>query len=589
MLTLTPAPEPPGGRYAPISKRGIFRTTLTYQTGAFPTPGTGVDTTELFRYATAGTHNPLTGKPLEKFQKALEYAERLRYRQTAESLGRELKRCKLEDPLIVKPGERIYFGFRYEDASGKARWITGSAKVATFGSLTVVAERKNVNQGEGVSLGDRIRVKVQDFGFDKTGGMDSATVKVSDAKGTVYPLTVKESEVHSGVFEGSFVLQVAKGKPPTDLDIGAMGFPAEYGDVLSVSFADSAGRQLEPRKFIISSGSDGVITPFTKKYSSPEIASRTQFAMAEAYLEVAKRYLKLKEPKKAAISYRSAKQLLASTMDRFTDAETRAHALYLLGNLTYEEAGNTKDRELREERFQVALAHFQKVTSTYPDTEFGAKAQFKKAVTYERLKEADIAAQEYVKLAYKYPESQYLATAMYRLGAHFLIKASQVRRELAPLLAKIKGKEAKNIDRDLKFKIDQLIKARNENYIKSGKIFARLHARFPTHELAAKAGLRAGQAYYQVKQYDTARAIFRKIVDNESYAGVERAEAMYWAGKCNGNLGQPIAAYALYMRCTEDFPETKWSGYCFGELSKPQYVNIDRKMNSNKVEEGLQR
>ena len=70
------------------------------------------------------------------------------------------------------------------------------------------------------------------------------------------------------------------------------------------------------------------------------------------------------------------------------------------------------DAEMRETRYRAALSRFMKVTGSYPDTLPASKAQFKIATVYERMNEPEIAAQEYVKLAYKYPDSEFLALSM---------------------------------------------------------------------------------------------------------------------------------------------------------------------------------
>jgi outer membrane protein assembly factor BamD (BamD/ComL family) len=169
---------------------------------------------------------------------------------------------------------------------------------------------------------------------------------------------------------------------------------------------------------------------------------RTQFTLAESYLEVAKHHRTLKDNELAAREYELAKQMLASAMDQFKDKETRAHAEYLLGNLTLEEADATEDQELKVDRYRAALSRFMNVTGSYADTLHASKAQFKIATIYEKLKEPEVAAQEYVKLAYKYPDSEFLATAMARLGVHFQRMAAGYEEKAKPLLAKKEDKDA---------------------------------------------------------------------------------------------------------------------------------------------------
>jgi hypothetical protein len=76
-------------------------------------------------------------------------------------------------------------------------------------------------------------------------------------------------------------------------------------------------------------------------------------------------------------------------------------------------------------------------------------------------------------------------------------------------------------------------------------------------------------------------------MDGENYQGVERAEALYWAGKCYSLIGEDMAAYSMFLRCTEDFPETEWSGYCLAELSQPRYEGAKRKVMQELKQKGF--
>ena len=221
-----------------------------------------------------------------------------------------------------------------------------------------------------------------------------------------------------------------------------------------------------------------------------------------------------------------------------------------------------------------------KVTGTYPDTEYASKAQFKIAYIYERLNEPDIAAQEYVKLAYKYPESEHLATAMARLGTHFQRKAVQYEREAAPLLKMLE-------DKDAQYKGTALQKLSHLEYVKSAQIFARLQSRFPGHELAGKAGLRAGQIYMRALKYKDAITALMRVVNDENYDGATlRSEAMYWTARCHQTLNAQLSAYALYKRITYDFPESKWAAYARGQLSQESMLKLDQKLEIERLEDG---
>ncbi len=332
---------------------------------------------------------------------------------------------------------------------------------------------------------------------------------------------------------------------------------------------------------MVGKGSDGTITPFTKQYQDSDTAMHTQFALAESYLELARRHRKLKENDKAAIEFDRAKQLLSNAIGQFHDPSVRAHAEYLLGNLTLEEAEATEEAELQKDRYQAALARFMTVTGSYPETLYASMAQFKIARTYEALGEPDIAAQEYVKLAYKHPESEHLATAMARLGTHFQRKATIYEKKAALLLAKTDDKDATFDGRAMR-------RMAKLEYIKAAQIFGRLQERFPGDDLAGKSGLRAGQIYMRANAHQQAIMALKRVLDNEAYDGPTlRAEAMYWVAKSYQVLQEQMIAYSLYKRLTYDYPESKWAAYARGELSQNALISLEEKLEIERLEQGL--
>jgi outer membrane protein assembly factor BamD (BamD/ComL family) len=349
---------------------------------------------------------------------------------------------------------------------------------------------------------------------------------------------------------------------------------------VAARYTDGNGIKTDIVMVTISKGADGSIEPFSKIYEDEEIAMRTQFSLAEAYLEMAKRHRKLGQVKEAEIEYSSAKQLLSKAMDQFTDPDTRAHAEYLLGNLTMEEADSTEDAELKETRYRAALSRFLSVTGSYSQTIHASKAQYKIATLYERLNEPEIAAQEYVKLAYKYPDSEFLATSMARLGSHFLKKASAYEQKSKTLLEQVDNKDAQ-------FEGEALRQMGIREYIKTAQIFGRLQERFPGNELAGQAGLRAGQAFMRAEKKQEAIDAFQRVLAEESYDGPEiRAQAMYWTGMCYGDLGQQMAAYSAFKRLTYDFPESKWAAYARGQLSQERMLKLETELELERLESG---
>lgn len=492
--------------------------------------------------------------------------------------------------LVVRPGERVHFGFRFTDREKKEQWLTASTQVITHPVFDIMTEdfRTPVTSAY---VGENLNLRVVDLGADVSDAPDTVRVLMQSKSGAKHPVELHESGPHTGIFKAGYLLSYAEAKPqpaaPTDgseaapYDVRRNGFPVTYGDTVAARYTDAKGLKTDTRQVTISKGADGTIKPFSKKYDDPQIAMRTQFSLAEAYLEIAKRHRKLNEHEAAALEYESAKQLLSKAMDQFTDPETRAHAEYLLGTLTMEEADATKEPELKETRYRAALSRFLNVTGSYSRTIHASKAQYQIATIYERLQEPEIAAQEYVKLAYKYPDSEFLASSMARLGSHFLKKAGEYEQQAKPLLEKAKAEENK----DAQFEGDALTKMAVAEYLKTAQIFGRLQERFPSDALAGQAGLRAGQSYMRAGKNQEAVDAFQRVIAEQGYDGKTiRAQAMYWVGMCYQTLRQPMAAYSVFKRLTYDFPESEWAAFARGQLSQEGLLDLENKLELERLE-----
>ena len=493
--------------------------------------------------------------------------------------------------LVVRPGENVHLGFRYTAADGSEKWATATAKVVTHPAFDLMAADNRASM-EAAYVGENLNLRVVDLGADLTEAADTVKVLVQAKSGAKHTVELHETSTHTGIFKGSFQLAYAgataapeapvEGGEPAPYDVRANGFPVTYGDTIAARYTDANGVKTATRTVSISKGADGTIEPFSKTYDDPEIAKRTQFSLAEAYLEVAKRRRKLGDNEAADLDYITAKQLLSGAMDQFNDPSTRAHAEYLLGSLTMEEAESTADAETQETRYRAALSRFINITGSYSETVHAAKAQYQIATIYERLKEPDIAAQEYVKLAYKYPDSEHLAVSMARLGTHFLKKAAEYEAKAKPLLEKA---EADKEDKDAAFEGEVMNKMAIAEYLKTARIFGRLQERFPTDPLAGQAGLRAGQSFMRAAKHQEAVDAFKRVIAEPSYDGVTiRAQAMYWSGMSYQALRQPMAAYSHFKRLTYDFPESEWAAFARGQLSQEGMLDLEDNLEMERLE-----
>lgn len=491
------------------------------------------------------------------------------------------------DGLTVRTGERVHIGVSFTDEQGRPRWTTASATVITRPMLDLMQPDYREPMTE-AHVGQSVCLRVVDFARDRGDDRDSLEVYLAAKSGARRNVTLRETSPHSGVFKANLPLIYARSPSagPSVPDAQSreaaedQGLPVVYGDTVAARYTDPGGLKTPIAHLSVARGADGSIVPFSKRYDDSTMAMQTQFAMAESYLELARRHRDLKQVQEAAREFAVARQLLANTIAFFGDPETRAHAEYLLGNLTMEDAEAADAGESRGDRYRAALARFMNITGSYPDSIYAARAQFQIAVVYERLGEPDIAAQEYVKLAYKYPDSENLATAMARLGTHFQRRATELQKQAQPLLA-----QADN--RDAQFDAQALQEQARQEFVKAAQIFERLQSRFPDHELAGKAGLRAGQIYIRVDDPGRALAVLKTLIDNQGYDGATlRAEAMYWAGRCLLSLKQPLPAYALFKRITYDFPESPWAAYARAQLSTDQMLQLDRRVEIDRLEEG---
>jgi tetratricopeptide (TPR) repeat protein len=490
--------------------------------------------------------------------------------------------------LVAQPGETVHIGFRYTDKNGDPQWLTGSAKVITHAVLDVMEEGYLEPKTSGV-VGESLYVRVVDLGGDVSDESDSISVLMQAKSGAKHRVELLEVGEHSGVFQARITLIYAQ-KPNAETETNALphdvrrdGFPTIYSDTLATRYTDTQGQKTDTRYLTISKGADGGISPFSKTYNDPKIGVDTQFLLAESYLEMATRHRKLGETALAAAEYARAKSMLEKAMEMFRDPETRAHAEFLLATLTQEEADTTTDKQLKLERYRAALSRYMRVTRSYTDSIYASKAQYKIATVYEKMEEPEIAAQEYVKLAYKYPDSEYLALSMVRLGGHFKKKAAEYEAKAKALQEKIDDKEAQ-----IQAKAIQRLAVKE--YVKSAGIYGRMQERFPDHELAGKSGLQSGKVFMRAGDMREAGAAFKRVIDNEAYDGPDvRAQAMYWAGKAMESIvaaserpspDDAMTAFSHYKRLTYDFPESKWAAYARSQLEQERFLSIEDALDS---------
>jgi outer membrane protein assembly factor BamD (BamD/ComL family) len=55
---------------------------------------------------------------------------------------------------------------------------------------------------------------------------------------------------------------------------------------------------------------------------------------------------------------------------------------------------------------------------------------------------------------------------------------------------------------------------------------------------------------------------------------------------CYQEIRMEMAAYSAYKRLTYDFPESKWAGYARAKLSEERLLNLEEKLEIERLESG---
>ncbi|QTN33087.1 tetratricopeptide repeat protein [Akkermansiaceae bacterium] len=490
----------------------------------------------------------------------------------------DLPSSSLPEGLAVKAGDIIHVGYPWQDEDKEVHWKTATFTVGSHAFLDVM-ENGYAEMLTSAFVGEKVYLRLIAPGLDKGPDRDVTEVSLKGTGGASAGYQLKETEAHSGVFKGVFTISYADVKPPAKLPpVELNGFPVRYGDDITVSFGEQSS------KVTVNKGADGAIEPFSKRFTGDEMAVRTGFTLAECYFELAKKHREMEQESLARREIGQAQKLLAEALATHRDPELKAQAEYLLGNLSQEYADLAKNEESKLPLYQDALARFSKIPGDYPDTEFASKAQFKTALVYEKMGEIENSVEEYVKLAYKYPDDELIPTVMARLGGYFQTKGMAFKKMGDPF--REKEDEASQAE---VLKYDEMS---YPEFLNAAMVFSKLQERFPDDPLAGLSGLRAAQNFMRAHQYEKAIQGFQRVVDKEDYDDKDvRSQALYWMGlsyertPTSGwrDSGQNTrSAYALYRRVTFDFPDSKWAKYARGRLADPVFARIIQEENKER-------
>ena len=478
----------------------------------------------------------------------------------------EDKLAMWDPPLLqLRGNDTIYVGYRIVEKDGGERWLVQPVKLTSDVLFDVMDDRYQESV-VGTFVGDSLHVRLIHPSLDVSDEKDTATVRLAASGGGELELQLAETFGHSGVFKGVVRLSYRENDAPVAADAASAadrGLPVAYGETVKIRYEPPAGKAIE-RTVEIFKGGNGRLVPFTKRFNDPTIAVQTQFTVAEAWFELAKRHRELGQESLARREITQGKKLLEEAIRDYPDTEARAQADYLLANLSFEFSKEAANEDVKRQHAQDAVARFSDIVSSHPDSEYAPKSQYKKALVLEALGDIDQACEEYVKLSYRYPDNELVAETIARLGQYFLNKGKQLDEE-------------SNAQTDPVEKEKVAIRGR-EMFTTAAEVFGRLSERFPRHSLASKTKMLSAQCYMRAKDFKRAQAGFEGIAKDPQTEKDIAAEAMYWAGDVCLQQKDFKNAYRNFKKLTWDFPESKWAKFARGRLSEDAMVGVETQM-----------
>jgi len=468
--------------------------------------------------------------------------------------------------LVVRGDDEIFIGFKYTNDLDESKWITRKVRLTSDAFFNAM-DRQYRQQVEGVYVGESAHFRVIHPARDLSDDRDRVTVEVESASGDKQSLELTETFEHSGIFKGPVKFAYADDSSPAE-SFGAVR--VKYGEQVTAAYQPEEDAEAVACSIEVFKGSDGEVQPFTKRFEDPLMAVRTRLTIAESYFELAKKHRRMGEDELTEQEIATGKRLLEEALRDYPDTEARAQVDYLLANLSLEFAEEADEEDAKKKHYFEALSRFAAIVSTYRDSTYAPKAQYKKALTLEKMGEIDRACEEYVKLSYRWPDDPLIAETIARLGQYFLHKG--------------KGLSATAEETEDPIEAEKARMEAAEKYVTAGKVFSRLAVRFPAHKLADKTTAVSAQCFLRAKEYDDAIAVFKLVYDKDTADKELRAESLYWAADCfmrkagqggGKNDKNLLGAYRLFKRIHWDYPESKWARFARGRLAGEQLAMID--------------
>lgn len=400
--------------------------------------------------------------------------------------------------------------------------ITAAARILSNGTVGLFDDTYE-EPVDTVHIGENVFVQVEDYDSDTSAEHDLIEVEIQTSCGDVLTCILKETLSHSGIFSAALPLQHAIKPKPGDEQL-----EADYGSQLKVRYldernTDADGPTYREAEAGVVAGSDGVVSAFSKKYPSDEVAVETEFKIGECFYYMGKEHMQMKKMELAQKEIKEGRQVLRDLLTYFPGSPLVDQAAFMLGNL-----------DMEEKRYDDAIVTYRRITRDHPDSPIAPEAQFATGRSYESKGEFDKACEEYVKLAYKYPESAQLPEAMIRIGLYYFEK---------------------------------------KDYQTAISVFQRYIERYPDDENTQKVYFKMGLAHILGESFVEGAEHFKNFVDKFPASTLTPA-ALYWAGDAFLKGRDALHAYQMFKRCVWEYPDTKWAKFARGRLTSPVFDRI---------------
>ena len=455
-----------------------------------------------------------------------------------------------DETLVMKNTDSVFVGFRYLDDKGATNWLTRQVNFFSDAFFSVM-DREYVENVNGFYVGAWAYFRVINMAKDATDDRDTVEVTLASG-GKEKAVTLTETLAHSGVFQGMCRFTFATGEPGELEQPNAM--PVRAGSTVEATYDPGEGGVAIRHSLEIYKGSNGEVLSFTKRFRDPEMALRTRLTVAEAYFELAKKHRKMKQHDLSEQEIAEGKRLLEEALKEFPETDLKAQADYLLANLLLELARDTEDATEKAKHFSTAVVQFSDIVANYRTSSYAPRAQFKKALALELMGDIDRASDEYVKLAYRWPDNELVAETIARLGNYFFSKGMALVAD--------SEKEEDVMNKEV------LALQSHVPFTTAAEVYSSLAERFPAHKLADKTTAVAGQCFMRAAGYEKAAKTFDRLLDRKGVDKELMAESLYWCGDCytkkeNLDLKE---AYRRFKRLDWDYPASKWAKFARGRL-----------------------